>query len=302
MKLGNLSSAQLSSLIGDAGVTLRTGPIVVRLRTRIPYIAEGIQTLYRDFDILESSVPHFDVELSPPRSFRRFIHPQVNFHTDGRVIFLPLPYHFGMPLLEWGLNWCVHNEVMSHLILHSAVLEQDGKALLLSGASGAGKSTLAASLALGSFRLLSDELALVRLTDGSIQPNPRPVGLKDQSIALIRERSAGKLPFGPEATDENRGTICHMGPPTESVARMDDFASPAVLIFPKFTPGAPARLSKVSRARAFLLLAQESFNYGRLGRAGFDALERLMSSLDCYQAEYADLDSAEALVRSVFPG
>lgn len=48
------------------------------------------------------------------------------------------------------------------------------------------KRTLCAALVGKGWRLLSDELALVRLDTGELVPLPRPISLKNASINIIR--------------------------------------------------------------------------------------------------------------------
>lgn len=61
-------------------------------------------------------------------------------------------------LLQWGMNWCIAGHARHYLVLHAAVLERDGGAVVLPGDSGAGKSTLTAALMLAGRRLLLSHL------------------------------------------------------------------------------------------------------------------------------------------------
>ena len=77
------------------------------------------------------------------------------------------------------------------------------------GAPGAGKSTLTAGLIYRGWRLLSDELALIRRSDGQIVPLARPVNLKNESIALM-QRFAPSAVFSAPAHDTAKGTVALM--------------------------------------------------------------------------------------------
>jgi hypothetical protein len=51
----------------------------------------------------------------------------------------------------------------------------------------------------------------------------------------------------------------------------------------------------VPRARAFLRLAGNAFNYSLLGRAGFDAVGGVIERVDSYDFTYSALDDAVAV-------
>ena len=48
-------------------------------------------------------------------------------------------------------------------------------------------------------------------------------------------------------------------------------------------------------------VADNGFNYGLLGRAGFDALGRLMAGADSYRFRYGSLDEAIAVFAALAP-
>ena len=66
--------------------------------------------------------------------------------ADGRKPFWPLPAAHMLPALEWGINWCIATRSNHLLMLHSAVVERGGAAILFPAWSGHGKSTLCTAL------------------------------------------------------------------------------------------------------------------------------------------------------------
>jgi hypothetical protein len=52
----------------------------------------------------------------------------------------------------------------------------------------------------------------------------------------------------------------------------------------------------VPRAQAFLRLADNAFNFGVRGRAGFDELVRMVDGCACWDLVFGDLGAAAALV------
>jgi HprK-related kinase A len=301
VNVGGLSQADLASRLRRDGVCLRTGPFVIHLETPISGLAAALHFLYADFplDALEG-LTDFHVRVIPSGGLRRWWRPQTIFMVDRKIPFTPTPAGLALPMLEWGLNWCVGFHAHQFVVLHSAVVERSGMAVLLPGRPGSGKSTLCAALVNRGWRLLSDEFALLRPHDGRLTPLPRPISLKNQSIDVIREFAPGVV-IGPAVRDTHKGTVAYMRPPADSVIRATEPAVPAWVIFPAFEPGAVPRLEPLPKARALLRLADNSFNHSLRGVQGFEVLTGLIDSCDSYEFEYGDLESALKLVDSLEP-
>lgn len=293
MKLLQLSPTELQDRLRDSGIWLRTGPFSLRIRSRVPSVAEGLADLYGQFEVRHprETFADFHVSVDAPTALRRWVRPQVDFSFDGNLPFKPLPYDQAYPMLEWGLNWCVSTHAHQYLIIHAAVVEKNGGAAILPAPPGSGKSTLTAALVLSGWRLLSDELALIDRESGLIHPLPRPVSLKNQSIPLIRSFSAEAFINRP-SHDTAKGTVAHMRPPKESVRRQHEPARPAWVIFPKWAAGAATSLTPRSAAQTFMFLAQNAFNYSHLGADGFRVGTRLIDQVACYDFAYSQLDEA----------
>lgn len=295
MKLLQLPSAELRRQLAGAGVWLRTGPFSLRLRSRIPLVAEGLAELYGQFEVRNSheAFADFHVSVNPPANLRRWLRPQAAFSFDGMRPFKPLPRDQAFPMLEWGLNWCVSTQAHHYLIIHAAVVEKNGLAAILPAPPGSGKSTLTAGLVLSGWRLLSDELTLIDRKTGSIQALPRPVSLKNQSIDVIR-RFDPAVYINRASHDTVKGTVAHMRPPRDSVLRQHETARPGWVIFPKWVAGAATALTPRSRAQTFMFLAQNAFNYSHLGADGFRVGSALIDQADCYDFCYSQLPEAIA--------
>jgi len=276
-------------LSGD-GLCWRMGPFIVRLRTNLPELTETLRLLYGDFPVEADGFADFHVRLSAA-GVRRWWRPKVQFFVDERPPFEPLPRTSAVPLLEWGLNWCVSTRADQYLIVHAAVVERHGRAIVLPGPPGAGKSTLCAGLLLRGWRLLSDEFALVRPDDGRLVPLPRPVSLKEESISTVRQLAPDVL-MGPSSRDTWKGTVAHMRPPSGSVARAAVPADPGWVVFPAFRPEEPMRLTPHPRSRTLARLARNSFNWNLLGARGFEALSTLVDRSGCYELTHRDLEEA----------
>jgi HprK-related kinase A len=299
LTVASLSRHELAARLAGDGIRLRTGRFTARLQANLPSITDGIAQLYPDYPLLpDDAFADFHLHIARPWSVRRWFRPQIELLYDGRKLFQPLPLPQALPVFEWGLNWCVSSRAHRYLLVHAAVVERHGRALILPAPPGSGKSTLTAALVgRGGWRLLSDELTLLNLDDNTVVPNPRPVSLKNQSIDVIR-RYVPDAVLSPAVHDTVKGTVAHMRAPAASVARSDEHALPAWVIFPKYERGAASTLEAMAPATTFMELAGNSFNYSLLAQRGFNALGRLIDQVQGYRYRYSNLDEAlDAMAR-----
>jgi HprK-related kinase A len=262
--------------------------------SELPELAAPLHLLYADFPLEPpGGICDFHVRLRArplrlPWRERRF-----EFLLDGAPAFAPFSRRFALAALEWGLNWCVYGLAHRFLVLHAAVVERDGRALLLPGRPGAGKSTLCAALVLAGWRLLSDELALIEPEQGRVRAIARPISLKNEAIDLIRGLAPNAI-FGPPAIETHKGTVAHMKPPSASVRRAGEAAVPRWIVMPRFVAGHALALDPVSKASAFWGLVDNSLNYGSLGETGFATAVRTVERCRCYTLTHSDIDRAVA--------
>ena len=150
---------------------------------------------------------------------------------------------------------------------------------------------MCAGLVLRGWRLLSDELTLIEPETGHVVPLARPISLKNASIDVIRTFSPGAM-LGPTVHDTTKGSVAHLKPPPESVKRAMEPARPAWVVLPRYEMNAPPRLLPLSKARAFMELADNAFNYSLHGRRGFEVLADLIDNCGCYEFAYGRLEDA----------
>lgn len=291
-QLASLSRPALRARLAGEGLCLRLPPFVVRIRSPIPVVAEGLATLYAAHELLPSPADEqfadFHVAVLPRwRGVKRVC----VFQMDGTQPFTPLAVGEAFALLEWGMNWCVTSHSHRLLIIHSAVLEKLGHVVILPAPPGSGKSTLCAALMLRGWRLLSDEMALLDPETGRVVPSPRPVSLKNRSIDVIRQFDPTVV-MGPVAHDTLKGTVAHLRVSPRSLSESAVTAPPAWVVFPQYEAGAGLQVSERPRAQALVALAANSFNHHVHGRAGFDALAQVVERSDCYNLHYSDLPAA----------
>jgi HprK-related kinase A len=297
--ISDLSEAEVAQRLGGDGLAIGCGPFVVRIGSEISAIAHGLTLLYADYPVLDD-LEFADIRLRLIRQ-RHFAGPQVTFDFDGDQPFAPLPLAHAWPCFEWALNWSIASNANYYLVLHAAVLERAGRALLMPGPPGSGKSTLCAALTAYGWRLLSDELALVDLETREIAPIPRPISLKNQSIQVIKNYVPDAV-FGRTAHYTAKGSVAHLKPRTDDVHRAAEPAKPGWIIFPKYVAGSDTRFTHHSRADAVLDLGDNSFNYHILGLLGFEAVTDMVENSACYDLEYGSLDDAVATLDRMVAG
>lgn len=293
MKVSELSKHTLFTILQRGELCIDMSPFVVRVRSDISDLAEDIGRMYQDFQVLEPDCfADFHVEVSYERGVRRWFRPLARFYFDGRPSFIPLPAHQAFPMLEWGINWCVAAHSHNFLIVHAAVIERQGMAVLMPAPPGSGKSTLCAGLINRGWRLLSDELALYDAETKQLYGMARPVNLKNQSIRVIQAHTPTAEITSP-VPDTTKGTVALLRPPSESVQQIRIPARAARIILPRYQADAKASLESLNKANAFMLIAEQSFNYNVHGREGFEAVGDLVDGCECFEFTYSCLSDAE---------
>jgi len=291
LRVGDLGRQEFTNTLAEDGIALTTGPFSVRVRSGLPEIADTVRLLYGDVALSHAAVMDFHFNIRPAGGIARRLARHVNCFIDDDPILYPYPRSQAVALFEWGLNGCILRFGHRFMLSHAAVLERDGRAIIIPGTSGAGKSTLTAALAVSGWRLFSDELALIRLDDGLLYPLARPIALKNDSIDIIRQ-FAPEAVFGPPVHGTQKGTIAHMKAPGEAVARAAEPAPARAILFVTYTPGAEPEVTPVTKGQAFYEIARGTINYAVFGAAGFQALADLVESCDCLGFRYSRLDDA----------
>jgi HprK-related kinase A len=280
---------------------LQVGPVAFRIGSQWQEPVAALRRLYAGYPA-PAGLCDFTVRLEAERPWRRWVRPSVAIRGDYTLPdAAPLALEHGLLAAEMGMNLQMALGQKRYLLLHAATVERNGRALLMTGASGAGKSTLSALLGEHGWRLMGDEFALLDLQDGRLHAFPRAVSLKNQAIHVLEE-IAGPERLGPWLRNTPKGTIRHLRPNQQSVARMGEPARPVLILFPSFGRDLDRAVRPVGQAEVFVRLTQASTNYVTLGERGFDALSGLVQAVPAYAVDYPDTQSALALVEELWNG
>jgi HprK-related kinase A len=298
--LNDLNRRNLKTALADGSLKLRVGPYVYQVKSNLPVIQSGLETLYSDFEIADDSAfVDFDIALSQG-GLEQKIRKRAEFLFDNLSPFDSIPTSQAYAFLEWGMNWCVSLHQNEYLKLHAAVVAKDQVGVIMPGIPGAGKSTLCAALGLIGWRVLSDEHALITPHSTDLVPLYRPVSLKNESIQAIKNFSPSAI-FGPENRNTHKGVVTHVKADLAKDSHNREPVPAKIMVFPKYSQDEPQQIIPRRRTTSFMLAAYHSFNYSLLGEDGFHSMENLVNQVQCFDLTYRDLEWAayamEELVR-----
>lgn len=289
----------ITKALAGEGLGLDVASYRCRIRSDLaPELAEPLLLLYRDYpaSLAPTGFVDFDIRLSKKRS--GWFEKSVEFSWDEQTPFPALPLNQVHPLFEWGFNWCISTLATGvDAVIHAAVLERNGGALVLPGDPGSGKSTLCAELCLSGWRLLSDELTIVSLASGQVKPVPRPISLKDASIRLIQSHFPDAVITNP-IEDTRKGNIAYVRPPINAIRLWDDEVPVRHIVFPRFSIATRFQASQLTKARTLSRLLDNTFNVGILGASGFATLAQVVTNASSYEVEYGDLSEVAEWIDS----
>ena len=274
---------------------IQVGPVGFRIGSEWRQPLDALKRLYAGYPAPDGPAD-FTVRLEAETPWRRWFRPSVAIRGDYILPdAVPLALAHGLLAAEMGMNLQMALGQKRYLLLHASSVERDGKALLMTGASGSGKSTLSAILGERGWRFMGDEFALLDMGTGLLHPFPRAVSLKNQAI-LVLEEIVGAKRFGPVLRNTPKGTIRHLRPNEEAIARMREPARPALILFPQYGRGLEAAVRPVGQAAIFVRLTQASTNYVALGEEGYGALCRLVTGIPARAIDYPTTEAALTLI------
>lgn len=264
------------------------------------FVLEPLRLMYGDQPTEALAGPaDFRISLVCDSWLRRFVRPQITFYCDQQAPFKPAPLSQAFPVLEWGMNWCIAAHDCNRLLVHAAVVEKNGEALIFPAAPGSGKSTLCSYLAFNGWNLYSDEMAVIDCTTGTVSPLFRPVCLKNESIHLIR-RWFPEAVLTETARDTRKGDVAHLK--ALSWQRFQTFKRVKIsgVIFPRYQASSKFLIREMENLQAFRQICSHAFNYNIVGQNGFRAISELVDHSRQYSVVYSDLEDVNRFLLQEF--
>jgi HprK-related kinase A len=294
--IGEFSRRELARRLHRDGVHFITGVFTIHVRTSLADFIDDFAAMYADYPIEDPpGIDDVSLRVAAPFWPPKFITSKAQIRVEAGPTFEPVPADRAFATFEGSLNWSVALSNITPMILHAAVLERDGRALLLPAPSSSGKSTLCAALAWRGWRLLSDEMTIFGFEDGRLRPNPRPVSLKNKAVDVISA-------FEPRAHMSRiyrgtpKGDIGYMRPPPGAISRAQETAASGLVVSPNYAESSTTNLVRLERVKGFELLTQNAVNYSSMLKTGFDILTGIVERCGIYRLTYSSLDEAVEVI------
>jgi HprK-related kinase A len=271
-------------------------PFNFLVSTDSPLVIQNLTKMYGDVILpAESKTADYHVQILKSAGLRAFVKRQARFLSDQQEPFKPLSHKQAFAFLEWGMNYSVAANEMQHIIVHSAVLAKNGKAILFPAPPGSGKSTLTSFLAFNGWQLLSDEMSLIVPNTSHVMPFVRPICLKNASIDIAQSWFPD-ADFSTIAPDTHKGDVIHLSPPAESWRLRNKAVEIVGIVFPNYDKNKELEIYQLNKTQAFTQLAENSFNYGVVGDIGFQTLTAIIDKVDSFDIHYNDLKDVKAFL------
>jgi hypothetical protein len=200
---------------------------------------------------------------------------------------------------EW-LLWHINRAVVArsqddYLLVHASAVEHGGVAFVFPAPMESGKSTLAAGLVRAGFGYLSDEVAALDPETGWVVPFPRALSI-DAGAWPVLPGLEPALDPAVRAYQRDQWQV-----PATAI-RADAVAPPTpvgFVVVPRYEPGTASTLTPMHRAEAVQQLADNAFNFHRMGAVGLRLLATAVAGADCFRLRVGDLDEACDALRSL---
>jgi hypothetical protein len=222
-----------------------------------------------------------------------------HIEKDGRSLY-PVDKDFRLcpMLMDEIINSC-HELVSDYVLLHSAAVVKNGRAILLPGRAGRGKTTLTMGLINHGYRHLTDEVGAIHHKSIEVVPYQRPLCMLDWSRPMRGEVGKAFKSYRYRADDAAGSKWQYIVPQDGAAIPKDSSWKVDWIIFPRYTPNGKNELKPISTGRATLALMHRCFNEKLFPDGGLRICAELARRARCYTLEMVDLDRACELIEDL---
>jgi hypothetical protein len=184
------------------------------------------------------------------------------------------------------------------LHLHAAAVMSSERLVIFPARSGSGKTLLTARLLSFGCVYFSDEAVLLR-RDGMVRAIPTALSVKAGGIGHLAPHFP-ELAALPVHDREDGVSVSYLPPPPASMPSLGRAARPAMIVFPRYVPGAAPRLRQVPAADALARLLSECLAIPR--RLDTDAVAAVVDVVEragCWELTTGELDAAARQVMAL---
>lgn len=278
-------------------ISVSSGKYIYRIRGDIKGVKNELQQLYPSSLTDEFQVADFDIEIQQTSSLRTLLRPQVTLNIEGHKPFNPIHPSKLLPCIEWAMNWCVSAYDHSKLLIHCSVAVKNGKAILFPAKSGSGKSTLSTYLGLNGWHLYSDEMAIIDLETGFVEPVFRPASLKNESIEIIKPYVHSVDHYMSSTTKgTHKGDIAHVRTMSKEIFNTLKPCKIAAALFLNFTKNQHFKVYEIDKSIGLAKIITNGFNYSVIGEAAFNVLVSIVNEATILEVGYAEMSDIKDLI------
>lgn len=168
------------------------------------------------------------------------------------------------------------------LWLHSGAVRNERGAILISGTSGRGKSTIVTQLCARGWKLLSDEVAPIRIGTNQVLPFPQMPRRRLYPGRALSEHEVGSLQF--EEIEIPPGDVS------------PDGAEIRAIIFPSFEVHAPPKLKRLTPGDGAVETIRNIVNFADLKAIAVAEAAAIARRIPCYALTYSEGSAAASLL------
>lgn len=224
------------------------------------------------------------------RGETHFVYQNGKPHNHNREISTLGPMIKGL-ILQAGTNSQDY-----FMCVHSGVVTDGQTCILIPGESGRGKSSMTAAFTKAGFTFCSDEMALLVKGSFDVMALPAAMCIKESGFDTM-EKLFPQISDLPIYDREDGKRVRYFLPPNVRIDGAKDNPMPVQrIIFPKYDPSQPARLTRMSKADALRIISVECMAIpSMIDQVGITQFVRWIRNIDCYELTVASLDDAVAM-------